>query len=148
MFMASVILSLGLLINKYINTRVDITQAHANNLNYRILFESSLPSTDKYTGRMYPLHYKSNELNSLQEELQMRPERLGAGAKITIEKANDERYRKIFYYNKLAYDRLKLLKGTVFGQDSLTTKSAYPVVLEYKNILVPATLTIEVYVPK
>lgn len=144
-FMGAVILSIGLLISKYINATIDISQVQANTLNYRMLLENPFMYKDKYTGRAYPLLTTAEKINSLsQESFQQQIEFRypDAGAKLKLN-AND--FTKTFYYNQEVYSRLEGLKETFFAPLITHAKSEYPIVLLRKGRQVSAQLTIEVY---
>lgn len=156
-FMGAVILSLGLLVSKYIDQRIDISSPQANVLSYKLLFDPELIAVDKFTGRRYPLVYDFDHLSGLTgERLRAFEEglkaRIGydpalgfAGAKITIER--DSRTVLAYHYDKPAFERLEAVKETIFG-DATHVVSAFPVAIRDSAGIQSGTITIEVFVQK
>ncbi len=151
-FMAAVIVSLGVVTGNYISARVDISQPQANALNYRILFDDLLLYRDKYTNRVYPLVYDSAALGMSQEDFERKiSARIGydptisfAGAVLSLK---GDRIDKTYSFNKPAFDRLQALSQTLFGESTHTT-TIYPVIVRDSSGLKPATLKLEVYMQK
>ena len=157
-FMTAVILSVGLIVSKYINTRIEISQPQSNIFSYYLLFDNPLLITDKYTGRYYPLRYDIDVLNVMSQENFQREmqTRIGqsalfesGGAEITINR-DEPQYSKTYHYNKLAYERLKPLAQLAVPRLTAVTHtySTYLVNLEEQGRSTPAILTIDVYLPK
>ncbi|MBI4016927.1 MAG: hypothetical protein HY363_04510 [Candidatus Aenigmarchaeota archaeon] len=167
-FMTAVILSISILVNAYINARIDVVQLQAAVLNYRILFDNSFSYTDKFTGRTYPLIYDYETLRMLTvDDFGAKiSSRLGrnselSGAKITIHRASQElfgdsitiverpEFVRTFYYNKQAFDRFSsLAESFVFREQALQMSRIYPLFIHQSGKLTNADMTIEVFVQK
>jgi len=141
-FLAILIVSMGFIVTKYLNLRVDISSIESNIILQRIITSNEIMHQDKATFRIAPAVIDVNKINTadktLQEDINFGKDTRHISAKITSGNKN------VNYINKRLFDDLNPQIGTIFGTDIQQAKQTYNTFTFDNEQLKPDKITIHV----
>ena len=143
-FLSILIISVGFMITKYMNVRIDVSSAETAIILQRILHSPAIMHQDTITQRVYPsipetTHW-SDATTKLTEDIPYDKNNRHLGAQITL----DSKQKQPVYLNKRTFEDLRAELKSFFGDDIHETKQKYTTFSSENGQLKPDTLTITV----
>ncbi|MBI4141182.1 hypothetical protein HY485_05075 [Candidatus Woesearchaeota archaeon] len=142
MFLTVLIIAIGFMVTKYINTRLIIAPIETPIIAQRIAVSPALMYQDKVTHRITPAivdTQKITDTKALTQDIPFDTTKFHIAARIIAENVN-----KKTHLNKRLFEDLQEQVGGIFGTDIYKTKQTYQTFVYDKGELKQDKLTIEV----